>query len=595
LSEAAALPVPPAHPHGAGFETDAPLAAAQYAPTPGLRRLADLLRRPDAPSPFAVGLLAPAGAGKTSALNWLGHALAAPFVRLSAVDLAAEPEIGLAGALYAALSPRCGELTRAAAQESVHVGADASAVARTAQERLDQLNRRLSDEKQALAQAEARRAALPETLLYDTPGARVDIFARKIRAAFEPRLRRFGFSGDSLANFKDLTRDMAEIGGPFDRIVASLRGLYDFPGQTRLLFWALLALGANWGAKWLVINKAAWLAALAGANAAGAQSAEFLQKNLDWLPTGAQILGVIGLLCLGLNFFRATRFMQPLIQAAGLLDKDIAAKKQELDNALAHQARSVDLVGAEAAVAARTASEAERRAAGSAKHTPVFLEQDELAHKRAVARGFLHCLSDMVAHGAAADAPPRLIVAVDGFEAAPAGLFERLAVLLARPGFIILYALDSHGAEAGSLARRLQLPLNLEASEPTSFASFDAPLSPLEERLLGALEPLAGPTPRARKKLRNFYRFLRPTPETAQETAQNLGPALAFVLAAELGATEGELRALAGALRQSGGELAMPDAPRLAEFLATANSIAGPLTAATARRAAELAGNLSLA
>src|SRR5271166_5796406 len=218
------------------FEDDAPVAAARFTlPAQAqalLGRLADLLRRADTPTPFAVGLLAPAGAGKTSALRWLTDKVggsATPVVALKATDLSAEPERALAAALYRALSLRYPALVAEAAQEGAHRGADAGAYARAAQEKLDLLRRKLMVERQNLAQTEGRRAALAETLLYDTPGSRVDSYARRLRGAFEPRLRRFGFSGDSLANFKDLTRDLAETGDLPSRLLACARAIYAFP------------------------------------------------------------------------------------------------------------------------------------------------------------------------------------------------------------------------------------------------------------------------------------------------------------------------------------------------------------------------------
>ena len=92
------------------FEPDAPAAPDKASFTARteelLKRLADLLRRPDAPTPFAIGLFAPAGGGKSSAIGWLTEILAAagaPIVALRAADLAEEPERALAAALYRAL------------------------------------------------------------------------------------------------------------------------------------------------------------------------------------------------------------------------------------------------------------------------------------------------------------------------------------------------------------------------------------------------------------------------------------------------------------------------------------------------------------
>ena len=268
-----------------------------------LRRAADLLRRPDAPTPFAIGLLAPAGGGKSSALAWLTQDLAGanapPVAQLRAADLVAEPERGLAAALFRALSPAYGALANEAAQEGAHVGADAGATARAAREKLDALRKKLHIERQNLAQSEARRASLAETLLYDTPGSRIDSYARRLQRRFRAAPAPFRFSGDPLANFKDLTRDLAETGGPAMRVANALRALYAFSGQRRLLAYAVLCFALNWGANWLVSDKKTWLDGLKSSSTQGAQAAEFVNGHISWLPQAAHGFALLGLVLLG--------------------------------------------------------------------------------------------------------------------------------------------------------------------------------------------------------------------------------------------------------------------------------------------------------
>jgi len=587
----------------APFETDAPAAPTAFAGAPQLlvllRRLAEFLRRADAPTPFAIGLLSAAGGGKTSAFNWLTNSLAAPdappVVKLRADELADEPERALGAALYRALSPLYGPLAQEAAEDGAHRSADAGAAARAANEKLDTLRKRLVSEQENLAQTEARRAALAETLLYETPGARVDAYARRQRGAFESRLRRFGFAGDPLHGFKDRVRDLVEAGGFFPRLGAALRAIYAYRGQTRLLVFSALSFGLMWGARWLAANKALWLAVLAGSGGVGPQTADYLRGHIGWLPQASQIFALLGLLLLALNFWRAFAFMQPLLHAAGLLDDEVEAKRHELDKTLAHQVHSVDLLGVEVATAARQASESERRAsaAGASQQPPLFLESDPAAQKRAVARGFLESLSERIVHGKQGFAPARLIVAIDGFErcAAPAAAFDRLHDLLARPGFVAVYALDpdASGLTPADLARRLQLPLRIDAGggeETTALAPLGAALSQAETQLIGALEPVAGETFRARKRFRNFYRFLRP----AEEASPGLRAALALVLAGGLSASPDDRRALHQAVANEGNELA-PHAgsPQLREALANFAAAAGPISRDETLRAAALA------
>lgn len=602
----AARPAPTAE-GKASFESDAPAApdkAGFAAPTQTLlKRLADLLRRSDSPTPFAIGLFAPAGAGKTSALNWLADNLKASgsplVVAVRAADLAAAPERALAAALYRALSPRHGALAQEAAQEGAHFGADPGALARSAQDRLEALRRKLTAEKQALAQTETRRAALKETLLYETPGSRVDSYARKMRNAFEHRLRRFGFSGESLSVFKDLTRDVNESGGMIGRLLTSLRALYAYRGQTRLLVLAALSFGVNQGFTWLAANKPAVLGIFSSAGSIGVQTADFLQDKLDWLPLAARIFALIALALLGLNLWRAFEFMQPLVRAARLLDEDVLARRHEIDQTLAHQARTVEMMGSDADALARKAAEAERRAAavGASKNPPLFLESDDAAQKSDYARGFLESLSELLTRGAISGAPRRLVVAVDGFESveAPAGLFGRVNDLLARPGLIAIYALDPRLFPTASddFARRIQLPMRLDAdshADLPALAPLDTPLSPLEARLVGALAPLAGDNPRAQKRLRNQFRFLRPAPGAPS----GLTAALALFLAADVGASPADRQALQRALIENG-DFAPRGSAALHEALANATAIDGPISREDARRAAALARQVSVA
>ena len=598
----AVVAAPSAH-----FEADAPVAPTRFALPPQtaalLERLAELLHRPDAPTPFAIGLFAPAGGGKSSALNWLTASLAAPpdappVASLKAVDLAAEPERAVAAALFRALAPKFGPLANEAAHEGAHFGSDAGALARVAQEKLDVLRRRLLTERQNLAQTEARRAGLAETLLYDTPGSRVDAYARRIRAAFEPRLRRFGFSGNVLTGFKDFTRDLNETGGVRSRLASACKAVYAFPGQIRLLAYAAVCFGLNWGANWLADNNNLWLNPIASSGAQGAQAGDFLEHHLAWLIQSAQIFGLLGLALIGLNLWRAFSFMQPLLHAAGLLDEDLAAKRHELDQTLAHQARSVDLIGAETAAVAARAAEAERRAAvaGASKNPPLFLETDAATQKRDFSLGFLQTLSATIDKGAPG-APQKLIVAVDGFEGVtdPAALFDRLHDLLARPGFVAVYAVDPalFGAAPKNLTRRIQLPFQLAAGRgeaTTALAPLDAPLSPLATKLLGAVAPLAGDGPRLQKRLRNFFRFLGP----AEDAPAGLPAALALFLAAQLGASPEDRRSLNDALGGDGASFAPFGSAALKEALAGAVSLAGPIDRAQARQAAALARHMTI-
>jgi hypothetical protein len=285
-----------------------------------------------------------------------------------------------------------------------------------------------------------------------------------------------------------------------------------------------------------------------------------------------------------LNLWRAYSFCAPLLRAAKKLDEDVAARTHECDEAVAAMARAVERLAAQTAAAKQQAAEAERRAEGAGalqQNPPAFLERDALGQRRDQALGFLHALSAGLAKNNA-----RLLVIVDGFEKVGAGgaLLERLGALLARPGLVCMFALDPGLSDAQTQARLLQLPLRLNAGviDPPAYAPLDAPLSPLEDRLLAALTPLVGDTPRAKKRLRNLYLVLRP----ARGGDDKLAPALAFALAAEMGGGA-EREALATLV--TGGHLDAARAPMFAEFIKVAQDIGGPIDAETLRRAAALA------
>jgi hypothetical protein len=589
-----AAPAPSAEPAPAApsaFASDSPLAPEAFAPPPGLAgllwRFADLARV--APTPFSLALVARAGGGKSSALGWVAAKLAGgpPLVRLEAADLAAEPERALAAGLYRALAPTHGALVEAAAREAEDFGADAGAVLHAAQERLDGLRRKLLAERQALADSQARRAALPDTLLYDSPGSEADSHARRARAGFEARMRGFGMSADSLLTFKDLTRDLAAREGVVSRLMSCARALHAYAGQTSLLVYAALFYLLGQGLGWLAQNKPVWLGWLSHANDAGAQTADYLRDRLGFLESGVTVATLLALACLGLNLWRAYGFCAPLLRGARLLDEEVAARAHELDHAVADHGRAVERLAAQVFDAAQQAQDAQTRAerAGAPRNPPAFLTREAEQHRRDQALGFLHALASALARKNA-----RLAVAIDGFEKLGAGggaLFERLGVLLARPGFVALFALDPALVPAQAQARLLQLPLRLDAGplDPPALAPLDAPLSPLEERLLEALAQ--GPAnPRATRRLRNFYGFLRP----AQGGDDPLAPALAFALAAELGGGA-EREALEALVR--GGHSDAARAPGFAELLRAAQEVGGPIEAEALRRAWALASTLA--
>ena len=103
------------------------------------------------------------------------------------------------------------------------------------------------------------------------------------------------------------------------------------------------------------------------------------------------------------------------------------------------------------------------------------------------------------------------------------------------------------------------------------------------------MAPLAGDVPRLQKRLRNLFRFLRPS----EEAPAGLPAALALFLAAQLGASPEDRRSLNEALEGGGGSFAPFGSPVLKTALASVVAIGGPIDRAQAQQAAALARHVA--
>ncbi len=153
--------------------------------------------------------------------------------RVDAAD-GAEAPVALASAAYAALDREPGGVDYATLlDESAHAGGDPLRAAKAASDRHEEIVRRLEAERTQRDEAEARNARLPDALLFETPGSRVDVFVRARRGAIDARLRRFDLAGtDAGASYRDLVRDIASMraGG---RLGVALRAIWAYPGQRK--------------------------------------------------------------------------------------------------------------------------------------------------------------------------------------------------------------------------------------------------------------------------------------------------------------------------------------------------------------------------
>ncbi len=517
--------------------------------------LAQLCVTEQVQTPFLAAIAGASGAGKTFALKRLTQAIATfagsagalarvVVARADASD-GAEAPVALASAAYAALDCEPGGVDYSALlDESTHAGGDPLSAAKAASDRHDDIVRKLEAERTQRDEVEARAARLADALLFETPGSRVDVFARARRGAIDARLRRFDLAGsDAAASYRDLVRDVASM-GPGGRAGVALRSIWAYGGQRRLLFWAIVAFVLGVAVSFLHGDAA--LAAIRGVAPQLAPSADWIAAHADWFEKASKILYLLGALALALNLWRAISFSSLLLHGAQLLTLDVRDRRRDLENRVARLNQRVAALSAEAETAARRAEAAARRAgakAASRAPGPDFLDSRHVP--AAAARAFLAALAERIGKGPAAVAPDRLVFVIDNLDALPAGAaiaWIETAQSVIGAGSIGVMALDPARllAPLGGPreARRrfdkwLQVVVNLpqradldgerlvarllstdaQATPAPSVAeprtALVEPLSATETALLTALAPLAVHSPRGAKRFLNAYRLAR--------------------------------------------------------------------------------------
>lgn len=340
--------------------------------------LAEVVTHRQAETPFCVGLFGAAGSGKSFFLDQMMQAVAAlstgaaavgeagPFlseVLVVRVDAAREGDPGacLADAVLAGLLAPWPAL----AADLSHAGADPLEAAHDAGERLNDARRRLDTERQGLDALGGREARLVEGVL-ETPGSRVDGYARANRSRIERALRQFGFSvADPIGTYKDLVREGAESDGWAGRLGLGLRSLWAYQGQGRLLILAVLFALLAWGLQLAQDDQQSWIGSLRQTGDKAGPVADWAQAHVSWvapLHTGALSLALAALAWAAV---RAARFLQPILKGVSLLRHDLDQRRREIKGHLAHQTRRVDGLAAEVEAAAQHAATAERRAGSS--------------------------------------------------------------------------------------------------------------------------------------------------------------------------------------------------------------------------------------
>jgi hypothetical protein len=600
--------------------------------------LADLAVHARTETPLAIGLLGGPGSGKSSALRMLVRSITAAsgsarngsgvgtlgkvhVVAIDAERLDGTSIVALADLVHTSLADPYPALVG----EAIHASRDPRLAAREAFEALDAARRKLSGERSALENEEARRAGLTEVVLFETAGTRIDAYARANRSRLKKRLAGLGVEGEPIRAFKQLV--LRTMDGASARVAFVLRSFWAFKGQATLVVLAVLAVLAGLGLEYAEAERAAWLGQLRDADATRA-AADWFEANIGLFETLRRILLIGAGIAVATNIFRALRLILPVFRAGTLLKDDLALRRQQADVEFGHETRRVESLAAEVDVLARRAAEADRRAAADRSGTGSLADSSPFRDnpRKRQAERFIAALGRLVASegkskldakGRAIDGPDRIVLALDGLDGLdPARARDILGAAHAAFGtsFVVLIAADpARLREAGAngpdswiqvpfqvgelfarsdlsgLVRAMLEPKprdrTLTPAPAESRVALDEPLSEAEAGLLAALAPLAGASPRAVKRFVNLYRL-------ARLLCPDHAGLLALMLALDAGGTDTEIAAFDAALGSADGHLALDvlgAGPRLAEALASVRTIMGDESLAGARNAAETA------
>ena len=523
--------------------------------------LAQLCVTPQVQTPFLAAILGPSGAGKTFALRRFAQAIeqlgvssatagggVLQRVVLARVDASnrVEAPVAIASAAYAALDREPGGVDYSGLlDETGHAGGDPHRAARAASDRHDDLVRKLETERTQRDEIEARRARIADTLAFDTPGSRLDVFARARRGTIEAQLRRFGFAGaDVDSSYRSLARDISTLGAG-GRAAVVIRSIWAYGSQSRLILWAIVAFVLGFLIR--LLHSDAAVAAVGGANDWLKPVAGWIAAHGDWFDRASEILYLLGALAIALNLWRALQFSNILLRGSRLLTSEVRERRQDLDARSARLNQRVATLTAEAEAAARRAQAASERVGGKTAVRapgPEFLDSGHAPS--ASAREFLAALSMRVGRSAGRDrtSAGSLIVVVDNLDALTPT--RRRNWIDARPGVIgqgcvgllafdpgrLAAALGGPAEARRRLGKWLQVTVNLparkagegeavvarllalapppaSAPDPAVAAALIEPLSSAETTLLAALAPLAAHSPREAKRFLNAYRLAR--------------------------------------------------------------------------------------
>src|ERR1700733_4348036 len=594
--------------------------------------LAHLCVAPQVQTPFLAAILGPSGAGKTFALRRLtqmieqlsasatagGQALQRVVMARVDASIGVEAPVAIASAAYAALDHKPGGMDYSGLLDDLrHAGGDPHRAASAASDRHDDLVRKLEAERAQRDEVEAKRARLADALAFDTPGSRIDVFARAHRGTIEAQLRRFGLAGvDADSSYRNLARDVSTLSAGGQAGVF-IRSIWAYGSQARLLLWGIVAFVLAFVLRFLHGQTAT--DAIEHGSDSLKPAGDWVAAHGDWFDRAAQILFILGALAIALNLWRALGFSNLLLRGARLLTQETRERRQDLEARAARLNQRVAALTAESDAAAKRAEAASQRAGGITSMRapgPEFLESSHAPS--GAAREFLTALGARIGQPAAAGPRlDRLIVVVDNLDAlspAAAASWIDAAQGAIGPGCIGLLAFDP-GRLAAALggareARRrlgkwLQVTVNLPARKdadgelvvarllsagaqpapaPDSAVAtaLMEPLSTAETTLLAALAPLAAHSPRDAKRFLNAYRLAR--------CSNSPRPVMALMQAAAFAEDDAQAAMLDRLANGSGDLTEIKGPPALVEAVKAARAANnGPISIEEARAAAETA------
>ena len=256
--------------------------------------------------------------------------------------------------------------------------------------------RKLEGERTQRDEVEAKRARLADALAFDTPGSRLDVFARANRGTIEAQLRRFGLAGsDSDSSYRNLARDVSTIsaGG---RVGVVLRSIWAYGSQARLLLWG--SSPSCWGSSFgFCTAKRRPMRSSRGATRSSPPGIGWRRRRR--FDRAAQIFFILGALAIALNLWRALGFSNLLLRGSRLLTQETRYPRQDLEARAARLNQRVAALTAEADAAAKRAEAASERAGGATSMRspgPEFLESSHAPS--GAAREFLAALGAKIGH-----------------------------------------------------------------------------------------------------------------------------------------------------------------------------------------------------